>query len=79
MPGKSTHLERPAYVFTVSMIHSVIVRSSRSYSKTESTFSTITLLALQGVPFSYRLSKIDPSVRNLPGLLCQGCDRFVPK
>jgi len=42
------------------------------------TFSSITLLAFQGMPFFYTPSLIDHSVRYAPGLFCQGSARSVP-
>jgi hypothetical protein len=45
---------------------------------TNRTFSSITLLAFQGMPSLYTPSRIDHSVSNPPGLFCQPCARSVP-
>ena len=53
-------------------------RPSRSYSTTNRTFSSITLLAFHGMPSFYMPLGSLHSVRNAPGLVCQGSARSVP-
>src|SRR5271157_3860669 len=58
---------------------SLIVCSSRSYSKMKRSFSSITLLAFHGMPPFYTPPEKLPSVRNAPGPFCQLCSRSVPR
>src|SRR5208337_1615210 len=57
---------------------SVMVCSSRSYSKTNRSFSSITLLAFHGMRSVLLALATACSVRDPPGLFCQGCSRSVP-
>src|SRR6266849_6692554 len=55
-----------------------MVRSRSSCSKTKRSFSSITLLAFHGMRLFYTQLPKFCSVRDAPGLICQGCARSVP-
>src|SRR6202795_1228395 len=55
-----------------------MVCSSRSYSKTNRSFSSITLLAFHGMRSVVSRAATNRSVRNAPGLICQVSARSVP-
>src|SRR5216684_8236012 len=55
-----------------------MVRSRSSCSKTKRSFSSITLLVFHGMRLFYTQLPKFCSVRDAPGLICQGCARSVP-
>src|SRR5260370_646760 len=55
-----------------------MVRSRSSCSKTNRSFSSITLLVFHGMRLFYTQLPKFCSVRDAPGLICQGCARSVP-
>ena len=55
-----------------------MVCSSRSYSKTNRSFSSITLLAFHGMRSVVSRAANSRSVRYAPGLICQASARSVP-
>jgi len=57
---------------------SVIVRSSRSYSKTKRARSSIALLVFQGIASLQNIPTMPQCVNNAPGLFCQQSPRFIP-
>src|SRR5260370_6114461 len=56
-----------------------MVRSRSSCSKTKRSFSSITLLVFHGMRLFYTQLPKFCSVRDAPGLICQGCARSVPQ
>src|SRR5260370_38084998 len=55
-----------------------MVRSCNSCSKTNRSFSSITLLVFHGMRLFYTQLPKFCSVRDAPGPFCQGCARSVP-
>src|SRR5258708_39594015 len=55
-----------------------MVPSRSSCSKTKRSFSSITLLVFHGMRLFYTQLPKFCSVRDAPGLICQGCARSVP-
>src|SRR5260370_6797347 len=56
-----------------------MVRSCNSCSKTNRSFSSITLLVFHGMRLFYTQLTKFCSVRDAPGPFCQGCARSVPQ